>query len=54
VSLPLKKEQELQPPTPTKGRKEVIYTRILQGETFPAYPSLRKTARAPGEKNTKS
>jgi hypothetical protein len=33
-----------------KGRKEVISTttRTLQGITYPAYPSLRKTAGAPG------
>jgi hypothetical protein len=37
------------------GKKEVIYTtrRTLQGVTFPAYPSLRKTAGAPGEKTLK-
>jgi hypothetical protein len=34
----------------TKGRKEVISTRTLQGITFPAYPSLRNTSGAPGEK----
>jgi hypothetical protein len=39
----------------TEGRKEVICTtaRTLQGLTFPAYPSLRKTAGAQGEKNSK-
>jgi hypothetical protein len=39
-----------------EGRKEVICntTRTLQGVTFPAYLSLRKTARAPGEKNLKT
>jgi hypothetical protein len=36
----------------TEGRKEVICTttRTLQGVTFPAYPFLRKTAGALGEK----
>jgi hypothetical protein len=36
----------------TDRRKEVICTktRTLQGVTFPAYPSLRKTAGAPGER----
>jgi hypothetical protein len=36
-------------------RKEVICTtaRTLQGVTFPAYPSLRKTAGVPEEKNSK-
>jgi hypothetical protein len=36
-----------------EGKKEVIctMTRTLQGVTFPAYPSLRKTAGAPGEKS---
>jgi hypothetical protein len=40
----------------TEGRKEVIHniTRILQGTTYPAYPSLRNTARAPGEKKIKT
>jgi hypothetical protein len=36
----------------TEGRKEVICntTRTLQRETYTAYPSLRNTARDPGEK----
>jgi hypothetical protein len=38
-----------------EGRKEVICTsvRTLQGVTFPVYTFLRKTAGAPGEKNSK-
>jgi hypothetical protein len=37
----------------SEGRKEVIYPtkRTLQGVTFPAYSSLRKTAGPPQEKN---
>jgi hypothetical protein len=43
------KAQELQPIA--EGRKEVICTtRILQGISFPAYPSLRNTAGTPKEK----
>jgi hypothetical protein len=36
----------------TEGRKEVISitTRVLQGVKYPAYPSLRNIAGAPGEK----
>jgi hypothetical protein len=52
---------EGRPPPPSKsgnynllaeGRKEVICntTRTLQGATYPAYPSLRNTAGASGEK----
>jgi hypothetical protein len=38
----------------TEGRKEVICntTSIQQGAIYPAYPSLRSTAGAPGEKNS--
>jgi hypothetical protein len=47
-------EQELQPLT--EGRKEAMSTttRSLQGVTYPAYPSLRNTAGAPGEKKTQN
>jgi hypothetical protein len=40
----------------TEKRKEVISTktRTLQGVTQSAYPSLRNTAGAPGEKNLKT
>jgi hypothetical protein len=38
--------------TLAEERKEIFCTttRTLQGVTFPAYPSLRKTAVTPGEK----
>jgi hypothetical protein len=40
----------------TEEKKEVINTttRTLQGVTYPAYPSLRNTAEAQGEKNLKT
>jgi hypothetical protein len=40
----------------TGDRKEVIsvITRTLQGVTYPAYPSLRNTVGAPGEKKLKT
>jgi hypothetical protein len=39
-----------------EGRKEVIgtTTRTLQRITYPAYPSLRNTAGAPGEKKSQN
>jgi hypothetical protein len=39
----------------TEGRREVICNtiRTLQGAVYPAYPSLRNTAGAPGEKTQK-
>jgi hypothetical protein len=39
-----------------EGSKEVISTatRTLQGVTYPAYPSLRNTVGAPGEKKLKT
>jgi hypothetical protein len=40
----------------TEGRKQVISTttRTLQGITYPTLPSLRNTARTPGEKKTQN
>jgi hypothetical protein len=46
--------QRVETPDPLdKGRKEVTgtTTRILQGVTYPTYPSLKNTARATREKN---
>jgi hypothetical protein len=58
--LPLRLQDSSLPPSKNRnssllieGKKEAIgTTRILQGVTYPAYPSLRNTTGAPGGKKT--
>jgi hypothetical protein len=54
LTLP-SKSQNSSPLTEWRKKKVIcITTRTLQGVRFPAYPSLRKTPGAPGEKNLKN